>query len=156
MGMFDGVTLGGQTRGGGSPGGSSTLVQVERMIQEIGLRYETLETGSLRLLFSLPEERVQQIVVQDGGDLSGLPIFNIVSPVADLSEHSMNPEAAIELLRASGQLKVGSFFIGGDTLLFGYTAFLADLNAEVLEVLCRVVAQTADEAEKDLTGGDVF
>jgi hypothetical protein len=156
MGMFDGISLRGRERGGGSPDDSSTLAAVERLLQEIGLRYEVLQTGSLRLLFSLPDDRAQQLVIQDAGELGGLPILNIVSPVADLSEHAMNPEAAIKLLEASGQLKVGGFFVGGTTLLFGYTAFLANLDAQVLETLCLVVAQTADEAEGDLTGADVF
>jgi hypothetical protein len=157
MGMFDGIKLGGgATRGGASPQGGTTLEHVSKLLDQTGLRYEGLETGSIRLIFGLDDDRVQQIVIQDGGELGELPIINVVSPVADLNDHPISPEAAIGLLQASGQLKVGSFFIGGETLLFGYTAFLADLSPDLLCVICQVVAQTADEAEGDLTGQDVY
>jgi hypothetical protein len=64
---------------------------------------------------------------------------------------------AEEALRRNGGFAVGAIAIDGDHVIFRHTVPLKDCQTEEFELPLHVVAQTADQFEREVTkGGDKF
>lgn len=122
------------------------------------LKYEVDEDGDYKLLFGLDDDRSQVVWVRSPVEtLGGMRIREVLSIGGKLGKPKGAEETGTQaalvkdaMLKSSAQ-KLGGWVLkaSDDDRVFYYVAQIpADLNAEDLETVARVVAQNGDEFEK--------
>lgn len=156
MGLFDDIKLSPERKGNGES--ATPLGQIELLLRQAGLTFGEMNSGQgFKMSFDLANDRSQLVLVEDGGAIGDVQLVLISSAIADLAGSvGLPPTAAIKLLQAAAQLKVGGFSLMGEALVFGCAVPLASLEPTALRALAIVVAKTADDPEKRMTGQDRF
>lgn len=126
---------------------------VERRLDREGLKYEVDADGDYKLTFNYAKEGRSQLVFVSGTTqtVSGLTIREVFSPAGRIEKDGIGGKAALELLSASGQLKLGSWEIRGDVLYFVIKVLDSATSSELSSML-DIVAETADDKEIELSG----
>ncbi len=137
-----------------APGGFSE--QIKALADRAGFKIESVKGDVVRARFSVKDGRTQLVIFKYAGDLAGKPVVRINSPVANLTTHPLNNEAAIRLLRQAGTLKLGGFAIDEGHLVVHQGMILSHLSPEELRDTVMILAVFADNVEKDITGKDVY
>src|ERR1700750_3339237 len=103
------------------------------------------------LTFRLPttEGRDQLVYVPHRGERDGQHWMQIESPIAKLTDID-----ARRLLELTESTVVGGAAAVGGTAVFRHAAPLSDMTFAEFEAPFRLVTATADDLERQLTGGD--
>jgi hypothetical protein len=126
---------------------------VARRLDSAGLKYEVDDDGDYKLTFNYTKEGRTQLVFVSGTTqtVSGLTVREVFSPAGRVEKDGIGGKAALELLEASGQLKMGSWEIRGDVLYF-VIKVLDSASSSELSSLLDIAAETADDKEIELSG----
>lgn len=126
---------------------------VARRLDSAGLKYEVDDDGDYKLTFNYSKEGRSQLVFVSGTtqEVSGLTIREVFSPAGRVEKDGIGGKAALELLSASGQMKMGSWEIRGDVLYFVIKVLDSATSSE-LSSLLDIAAETADDKEIELSG----
>ena len=126
---------------------------VARRLDSAGLKYEVDDDGDYKLTFNYTKEGRTQLVFVSGTTqtVSGLTVREVFSPAGRVEKDGIGGKAALELLEASGQLKMGSWEIRGDVPYF-VIKVLDSASSSELSSLLDIAAETADDKEIELSG----
>jgi hypothetical protein len=83
--------------------------------------------------------------------VSGLTVREVFSPAGRVEKDGIGGDKALELMAASGQMKMGSWEIRGDVLYFVIKVLDSATSSE-LSSLLDIAAETADDKEIELSG----
>jgi hypothetical protein len=156
MGLFDDIKLGSASDGSARPMSGAFADTVTKLCDQAGLKTQRPDDNVVIARFRVNDGRTQTLLFMNSGELAGKPIVKITSPVANLTQHPINGDAAIALLKKAGSVKIGSFSIQGDLLMVHQGMILSELTPAELKDIAFTLAYFADDAEKGLTGGDRF
>ncbi len=133
---------------------------VENIAGRAGLKVVKKNPEFVTCTMVLPGGRTQVVFLHPAGDLAGHPVANIATPVRELPPGSLPSDVADGLLRANQSFKLGSFgiLVQGEkrVLVLGHNMILDRLEPDELALVVAVLAQTGDEWEAKLGGGDQF
>lgn len=126
---------------------------VEKRLDREGLKYEVDGDGDYKLTFNYSKEGRTQLVFVSGTTqtVSGLTVREVFSPAGRVEKDGIGGKAALDLLAASGQLKMGSWEIRGDVLYFVIKVLDSATSSELSSML-DIAAETADDKEIELSG----
>lgn len=126
---------------------------VAKRLDREGLKYEVDGDGDYKLTFNYSKEGRSQLVFVSGSTqtVSGLTVREVFSPAGRVEKDGIGGKAALELLAASGQLKMGSWEIRGDVLYFVIKVLDSATSSELSSML-DIAAETADDKEIELSG----
>jgi hypothetical protein len=126
---------------------------VARRLDREGLKYEVDGDGDYKLTFNYTQEGRSQLVFVSGKTetVGGLTIREVFSPAARVEKDGIGGKKALELLEASGTMKMGSWEIRGDVLYF-VIKVLDSANSSELSSMLDIAAETADNMEIELSG----
>jgi hypothetical protein len=119
----------------------------------VRVRYEVMAQDADSLTFRLPtgEDRDQLVYVKHRGEVDGHDWMQIESPVARLDQID-----ARRLLELAEDAVVGGAAAVNGIAVFRHAAPLEDLSFAEFEGPFRMVTETADRLEQQLTGADHF
>jgi len=137
-----------------APAAAKDAVVEERLAKE-GLKYEVDGDGDYKLVFNYTDEGRTQLAFVSGQTqtVSGLTIREVFAPAARVGDGGVNGAKALALMAESSTNKIGSWEIRGDVLYFVIKVF-DNMSATQLGSLLKIVAETADNKEIELTGGE--
>ncbi|WP_018331803.1 hypothetical protein [Actinomycetospora chiangmaiensis] len=119
----------------------------------VRVRYEVMAQDADSLTFRLPtaEDRDQLVYVRHRGQVDGHDWMQIESPVAKLDRIDVR-----RLLELAESAVVGGAVAVDGIAVFRHAAPLEDLSFAEFEAPFRLVTETADRLEQQLTGTDDF
>lgn len=119
----------------------------------VRVRYEVMAQDADNLTFRLPttEDRDQLVYVHHRGEVDGHDWIQIESPIARLDAID-----ARRLLELAEEAVVGGAVAVRGTAVFRHAAPLEDLTFAEFEGPFRLVTETADRLEQQLTGADHY
>jgi hypothetical protein len=122
------------------------------LVSYVRVRYEIMRQAQGELWFNLPTtgERTQLVVVRQSDGTDGHPWVQIASPVAKLADLDLP-----KLLELAGASVVGGVIALDGVAVLRDSIPLEDAGLAVFERSFRLIVETADELEKELTGTDV-
>lgn len=117
----------------------------------VRVRYEIMRQAEHELWFNLPTtgERTQLVVVRQVTGEDGHPWAEITSPVGRLAELDL-----ARMLVLAGESVVGGAVAADGLVLFRHSIPLPDTELDGFERPFRLVVETADRLELELTGSD--
>jgi len=133
---------------------------VESIASRAGLQVVKKNPELVTCLMGLAGGRTQMVFLHPAGDLAGHPVVNIATVVRELPPGALPSQVADGFLRANQGFKLGSFGIleqdGKRLLVFAHNMILDRLEPDELTLVVAVLANTGDEWEAKLGGGDQF
>lgn len=126
---------------------------VAKRLDREGLKYEVDNDGDYKLTFNYSKEGRTQLVFVSGKTetVSGLTVREVFSPAGRVEKDGIGGKMALELLEASGGMKLGSWEIRGDVLYFVIKVLDSATSSELSSML-DVAAETADDKEIEISG----
>jgi ABC-type glycerol-3-phosphate transport system substrate-binding protein len=126
---------------------------VAKRLDREGLKYEVDNDGDYKLTFNYSKEGRTQLVFVSGTTqtVSGVTVREVFSPAGRVEKDGIDGDKALELMAASGQMKMGSWEIRGDVLYFVIKVLDSATSSE-LSSLLDIAAETADDKEIELSG----
>ncbi len=126
---------------------------VAKRLDSAGLKYDVDNDGDYKLTFNYTQEGRTQLVFVSGTTqaVGGMTIREVFSPAGRVERDGINGKRALELLEASGGMKLGSWEIRGDVLYF-VIKVLDTASAKELSSMLDIAAETADDKEIELSG----
>ena len=122
------------------------------LVSYVRVRYEVMRQGEGELWFNLPTtgERTQLVVVRLVTAPDGEQWAQIASPICKVEEAELD-----ELLDLAGKSVVGGVVAESGVTLFRHSIPLDDSAVAGFERPFRLVVETADRLEEQVTGADV-
>jgi len=117
-----------------------------------GIKYEIDDDGDYKITVGYKDQDRSQMVFVSGGteNVMGLRVREVFSPAARLEADASGGNGA-DWLAKSAMSKLGSWELRGKVLWF-VVKLPEDMDADTLETVLNIVAQTADDEELELTG----
>ena len=127
---------------------------VAQRLETAGMKYEVDGDGDFKVTYSYSTEGRTQLVFVSGTTeiVSGLTIREVFAPAALIDKDAIDGAKALQLMRDSGQSKLGSWEIRGNILYFVIKVF-DQITASELEAAMDIAAEVADDKEIELTSG---
>ena len=122
------------------------------LVAYVRVRYEVMRQTDGELWFNLPTtgERTQLVVVRRVTGPDGEPWAQIASPVCKVGDGELD-----ELLGLAGETVVGGVVAADGVTMFRHSIPLDDSAIAGFERSFRLVVDTADRLEEQVTGKDV-
>lgn len=126
---------------------------VERRLDAQGFTYKIDSDGDYAITYEFTEDGRTQLVFVAGRtqSVSGFTVRKVFAPAAAVEQDGVTGEMALDLLKSSGNARLGSWEIIGDTLYF-MIKLPDSASAKELEVAMNIVAAVADETEIKISG----
>ncbi|QIG55244.1 hypothetical protein G6N82_14785 [Altererythrobacter sp. BO-6] len=123
-------------------------------LQASGIKYEVDSDGDYKIIYNYSKEGRTQLVFVSGKTetVNGLTIREVFAPAALVDKHQIDGAKALELLRHSGQVKIGAWELRGNIIYF-VVKVIEDVSATELEAAMDIASESADDMEIELTGG---
>jgi hypothetical protein len=139
-----------------SPLPGSSITRVEAMLGASGHEYEQVDEDTLKVLISFDDGRSQLVFLHPMSEVRGQEVVEIYSPVMRLPGRRVPAALGERLLRASGSQKIGYFGIEDAesvaTVFCYHNLPISNLGANSLSAVLMLVAEVADEMEKEQLG----
>ena len=136
--------------------------RVKAALDKAGLKYEMTSDGDFKVLMRFDDTRTQTILINSNTEKlkeTNLEIREIYS-VAYQTNGNLSVEVANQLMKDSQKRKVGAWEListnNGTSMAVFDAKVNADLSADNLEKVIRLVGIRADVMEKELTSEDKF
>ena len=122
------------------------------LVSYVRVRYEVMRQGDAELWFNLPTtgERTQLVVVRLVAGADAHPWAQIASPICKVEEAELD-----ELLTLAGESVVGGVVAVDGVSMFRHSIPLDETAIPAFERSFRLVVETADRLEEQVTGADV-
>lgn len=126
---------------------------VSSRLHAAGIGFQVDEDGDYKVTYSYSKEGRTQLVFVSGGtqQVGGFTVREVFSPAARMGQDGITGGKALELLAESRKNKLGSWEVSGDVLYF-VIKFPDTLDADALEAMMDIAAETADDMEMELSG----
>lgn len=126
---------------------------VAARLNAAGITHEVDADGDFKVTYSYSREGRTQLVFVSGStqQVGGFNVREVFSPAARLAGDGITGAKALELLAESRRNKLGSWEIAGDVLYF-VIKFPDTLDADELESMMDIAAETADDMELEISG----
>ena len=127
---------------------------VAARLEASGTKYTVDSDGDYKIVYNYQKEGRTQVVFVAGKieSVSGLAVREVFAPAALMDKHKIDGTQALDLLRSSARVKLGSWEIRGNIVYFVIKIY-DDASAEELNAALDVAAETADNMEILLTDG---
>jgi hypothetical protein len=127
---------------------------VAARLEASGTKYTVDADGDYKILYNYTKEGRTQVVFVAGKieTVKGLAVREIFAPAALVDKHNIEGTQALDLLRKSARVKLGSWEIRGNIVYFVIKIYDGASAAE-LDAALDVAAETADNMEIELTNG---
>jgi hypothetical protein len=121
------------------------------LVSYVRVRYEVMRQAEGELWFNLPTsgDRTQLVVVRRVIGVDGEPWAQIASPICRVAEADLD-----ELLTLAGQSVVGGVVAVDGVSMFRHSVPLDDAALVGFDRPFRLVVETADRLEEQVTGAD--
>ena len=123
------------------------------LVSYVRVRYEVMRQGDAELWFNLPTtgDRTQLVVVRHVTGEDGHPWAQIASPICKVDDAELD-----ELLTLAGEAVVGGVVAVDGVTMFRHSIPLDDDSSIAgFERPFRLVVETADRLEEQVTGADL-
>ncbi len=127
---------------------------VSTRLQAAGIRYEVDGDGDYKVTYNYSKEGRTQLVFVSGGtqQVGGFTVREVFAPAARMEKDGITGAKALELMAESRENKLGAWEVDGDVLYF-VIKFPDTLDANQLESMMDIAAETADDMEIMISGG---
>jgi len=130
--------------------------RIEAMLGATAVPYERSESDTFKILISFDDGRSQLVFLQLLDPVREEVILELYSPVMRLSGEVVPAALGTRLLQASGSQKLGYYGVeevdGTWTVFCYHNLPLSNLGATTLASVIKLVAEIADEMEKEQLG----
>jgi hypothetical protein len=122
------------------------------LVSFVRLRYEVMRQAEGELWFNLPTtgDRTQLVVVREVSGPDGAPWAQLASPICKVGEAKLD-----ELLALAGEAVIGGVVAVDGVTMFRHSVPLDDSALAGFDRAFRLVVETADRLEEQITGGDI-
>ena len=122
------------------------------LVTFVRVRYEVMRQAEGELWFNLPTPgaRTQLVVVREVVGPDGDPWAQIASPVCRVDDAELD-----ELLTLAGESVVGGLVAVDGVTMFRHSVPLDDAGLAWFDRAFRLVVETADRLEEQVTGADI-
>lgn len=131
--------------------------RIESLLDNAGLKYEIDSDGDFKLLFGLDDDRTHIVWINSNTERYGHLEIREIWAVGLHSSEQLHADLHRSLLERNNQYKLGSWKLQrisrGEGAIF-YVQVAANLDRESLMSSIKIVAESADELEEELTGKD--
>jgi hypothetical protein len=141
-------------------GASAGDKRVQELLDRLEYKYSVDSDGDFRVLFDMGEERSQLAIISSKTyELGSLEIREVWS-VGYECDGPLPEAVANYLLRQNNQVKLGAWRVmryeSGRHLAAFAVQIAANTDAHTLRTTITAVLKTADDTERELSGGDTF
>ena len=122
------------------------------LVSYVRVRYEVMRQAEDELWFNLPTtgDRTQLVVVREVKGSDGSPWAQLASPICKVGEAKLD-----ELLALAGEAVIGGIVAVDGVTMFRHAVPLDDSALAGFDRAFRLVVETADRLEEQITGTDV-
>jgi len=122
------------------------------LVSYVRVRYEVMRQRDAELWFNLPTtgDRTQLVVVRHVSGADAHPWAQIASPICKVGDADLD-----ELLTMAGESVVGGVVIAEGVTMFRHSIPLDETAIPAFERSFRLVVDTADRLEEQVTGADL-
>jgi len=122
------------------------------LVAFVRMRYEVMRQAEGELWFNLPTtgDRTQLVVVREVKGSDGSPWAQLASPICKVGEAKLD-----ELLALAGEAVIGGVVAVDGVTMFRHSVPLDDSALAGFDRAFRLVVETADRLEEQITGTDV-
>ena len=122
------------------------------LVAFVRVRYEVMRQAEGELWFNLPTtgDRTQLVVVREVKGSDGSPWAQLASPICKVGEAKLD-----ELLALAGEAVIGGVVAVDGVTMFRHSVPLDDSALAGFDRAFRLVVETADRLEEQITGTDV-
>jgi len=132
-------------------------VRMEKLLDDIGLKYQIDDDGDFKLMNQFDNGRSHVIFINSSTEKYNKLEIREIWSVAYVSGNTLSPATMRDLLTDNGTKKLGSWKIakmsGNEAAVF-YAQIAADCDQATLLSALQIVSQAADEMEAKLTQKD--
>jgi hypothetical protein len=122
------------------------------LVSFVRMRYEVMRQAEGELWFNLPTtaDRTQLVVVREVSGPDGAPWAQLASPICKVGEAKLD-----ELLALAGEAVIGGVVAVEGVTMFRHSVPLDDSALAGFDRAFRLVVETADRLEEQITGADI-
>jgi len=134
--------------------------RIKSQLDSMEYKYTISKNGDFKLICKIGDERTQVVFINSGTQVyQGIEIREVFSPMAVFKANDMTVAFLKKLLEENYNKKLGAWQMisGDDSSLITFTVKTdANCTSEDLNKIIWLVAQTADELEKEISTDDNF
>ena len=129
---------------------------IESLLKQADTPYEIDKDGDYKIVIEWSKEKRSQLVYVGGTPetFADTPVYDVFAPALAVDEGGLSAEDANELLKASGNLKLGAWELRGDGAYFVIKVPAGKLTAEQFDKILSLAAETADNFELEHSKSD--
>ena len=129
---------------------------IESLLKQADTPYEIDKDGDYKIVIEWTKEKRSQLVYVGGTPetFADMPVYDVFAPALATGEDGLSAEDANELLKASGNLKLGAWELRGDGAYYAIKVPAGKLTAEQFDKILSLAAETADNFELDHSESD--
>ena len=129
---------------------------IESLLKQADTPYEIDKDGDYKIVIEWTKEKRSQLVYVGGTPetFADMPVYDVFAPALATGEDGLSAEDANELLKASGNLKLGAWELRGDGAYYAIKVPAGKLTAEQFDKILSMAAETADNFELEHSESD--
>ena len=127
--------------------------KVASRLDSEGVKYIVDDDGDYQVTFEYADEGRTQLAYVSGTTetVNGLTVREIFAPAGRVDENGITGEKALELMATSSTMKLGSWEVRGNYLVF-VLKVLDSASASEMNKMLNIAAEAADNMEIELSG----
>jgi hypothetical protein len=129
---------------------------IESLLKQANTPYEIDKDCDYKIVIEWTKEKRSQLVYVGGTPetFADMPVYDVFAPALATDEKGLSAEDANELLKASGNLKLGAWELRGDGAYYAIKVPAGKLTAEQFDKILSLAAETADNFELEHSQSD--
>jgi len=129
---------------------------IEALLKQSGTPYEVDKDGDYKVVIEWSKDKRSQLVYVGGTPetFADAPVYDVFAPALAVDDDGLSAADANELMKASGDLKLGAWELRGDGAYFAVKVPAGNLTAEQFDKILSLAAETADDFEMEHSDSD--
>ena len=130
--------------------------EIEDLLKQSGTPYEVDKDGDYKVVIEWSKDKRSQLVYVGGTPetFADAPVYDVFAPALAVDDDGLSAADANELMKASGDLKLGAWELRGDGAYFAVKVPAGNLTAEQFDKILSLAAETADDFEMEHSDSD--